>query len=345
MKLSRFSMSVEPYAAGEQPRGKRFVKLNTNENPYPPAPECAKAIKSFDADRLKLYPGIAARELREAIAEKENVGVDCVFVGNGSDEVLSLAFRALFDPHGEPVVFPSVTYSFYPVFCSMYGINTATVENEADFTVAVEKLTDGQGAVITNPNAPTSLPIDLDDIETLLSRMGERPVIVDEAYIDFARRTRSSVPLLKRYDNLVVVKTFSKSYSLAGIRCGYMIAGPETVAALERVRDCFNSYPVDSLCQAVCTAAIKATGYHEASVQKVVETRTRVMKILRTAGYEVLESDTNFLLVSGGERDYLKLKDRGVLVRWFSAERVRGYTRVSVGSDEEMDVYLRALLK
>lgn len=238
MKLSRFSMSVEPYAAGEQPRGKRFVKLNTNENPYPPAPECAKAIKSFDADRLKLYPGIAARELREAIAEKENVGVDCVFVGNGSDEVLSLAFRALFDPHGEPVVFPSVTYSFYPVFCSMYGINTATVENEADFTVAVEKLTDGQGAVIANPNAPTSLPIDLDDIETLLSRMGERPVIVDEAYIDFARRTRSSVPLLKRYDNLVVVKTFSKSYSLAGIRCGYMIAGPETVAALERVRDC-----------------------------------------------------------------------------------------------------------
>ncbi len=345
MKLSRFAMSVTPYEAGEQPKGKRFVKLNTNENPYPPAPECAMALKAFDADRLKLYPGIAATELREAIAEKEGVDADCVFIGNGSDEVLSLAFRALFDPHGEPVVFPSVTYSFYPVFCAMYGINTETVENEADFTVAVEKLTCGQGVVLANPNAPTSLPVDVKDIELLLSRMGERPVVVDEAYIDFARRTQTAVPLLRRYDNLVVVKTFSKSYSLAGIRCGYMIARPETVAALERVRDCFNSYPVDSVCQAVCTAAIKARGYHEASVQKIIETRDRAMKILRTAGYDVLDSDTNFLLVSGGESDYLKLKERGVLVRWFSAERVRGYTRVTVGSDEETDVYLRALLK
>lgn len=345
MKLSRFAMSVTPYEAGEQPRGKRFVKLNTNENPYPPAKECADVLRSFDADRLKLYPGIAADGLRTAIAEKEGVDTDCVFVGNGSDEVLSLAFRALFDPHGEPVVFPSVTYSFYPVFCSMYGINTATVENEADFSIAAEKLTGGQGVILANPNAPTSLPLDVKDIETLLSRMGERPVIVDEAYIDFARRTRSAVPLLDKYDNLVVVKTFSKSYSLAGMRCGYMIARPETVAALECVRDCFNSYPVDSVCQAVCTAAVKAVDYHETCVQKIVETRARVMKILRTAGYEVLESDTNFLLVKGGESDYLKLRERGVLVRWFSAERVRGYTRVTVGSDEEMDVYLRALLK
>ena len=343
MRLSRFAENAEPYVAGEQPRGRKLVKLNTNENPYSPPKACERVLKNYDIDRLKLYPDLAAVELKKAIAEHEGVTPDFVFVGNGSDEVLSFAFRALFDPHAAPVMFPKITYSFYPVFCAMYGINSRSAPMGEGFEVDVRSLVGGQGAVIANPNAPTSLPIAAADIEWLLTAYGDSPVIADEAYIDFATRAESAVGLLKKHSNLAVVKTFSKSYSLAGIRCGYMVARPETVKALERVRDCFNSYPVDSVCQAVCAAAMREDEYHRECVAKVIATRERTIAALRERGKEVLSSDSNFLFVRGGRKDYEKLRDGGVLVRWFDKDVARDYTRVTVGSDEDMDAYLSVL--
>lgn len=345
MKISDFASSVTPYEAGEQPTGKKFVKLNTNENPYPPAPKVKDVLCGFDVSRLRLYPSIAAGELREAIAAKEGVEKDNIFIGNGSDEVLSLCFRTFFDPHSAPVLMPKVTYSFYPVFCALYGIEIERIDNESDFTVRAEKLVGGQGCVIANPNAPTSLSLSAESIEKLVRDSGNKPVIVDEAYIDFALKTESSVGLLKKYENLVVVKTFSKSYSLAGMRCGYAVAPKAAVAALERVRDCFNSYPVDSVCQAVCKVAVENEAYHRECVEKIRFTRDAVIAELKKKGRNVLPSDTNFLLVSGGEKDYVALKDRGVLVRFFKGTETHGYTRVTVGSDEEMEIYLKNLPK
>lgn len=344
MKISQLAKSIAPYTAGEQPQDKAYIKLNTNENPYPPAPACKRVLEEFDIERLKLYPDISALALRTAIAEKEGVDLENVFVGNGSDEVLSFALRAFYDSFAAPVKFASVTYSFYPVFCNLYGINYEQAENAPDFKVEVESLAGGQGAVLANPNAPTSIEHPLEEIERLLSLYEGKPVIVDEAYIDFAEKTSTAAPLIKRYENLAVVKTFSKSYSLAGIRCGYMIASKELVSALERIRDSFNSYPVDSVCQAVCRAAVLEQDYHSRCVASVCATRERVSSALIAAGRRVLPSQTNFLFVSGGKEDYLKLKERGVLVRFFDKPRIGGYTRVSIGSDAEMDAYLNALL-
>ncbi len=342
IKISEFAEKTTPYSAGEQPREK-LIKLNTNENPYPPARECAQAVARFDMTRLKLYPDLSLAELKKAVAEKERVKEENVFVGNGSDEVLAFAVRAFFDPESAAVVFPKITYSFYPVYCNLFDVNYRCVENERDFSVDAEKLTGGQGVIIANPNAPTSLSLPLEKIARLAEINDGKPVIVDEAYIDFATKTSSAVSLLNRYENLAVIKTFSKSYSLAGIRCGYMIAGKRLVKAMETVRDCFNSYPVDSLCQKICLAAIKAEKYHAECTEKVINTREKVIRELRKRGKTVLDSDTNFLFVKGGESDYLKLKEKGILVRWFDSDGVREYTRVTVGSDEEMDAYLAAL--
>lgn len=343
MKISLKAASIEPYTAGEQPRDRQYIKLNTNENPYPPSPACAAALRRFDAEKLKLYPHPKAETLANAIALKEGVEKRCVFVGNGSDEVLALILRAFYDDNAQSVLFPAVTYSFYPVYCNLYSIAYETVPMRPDFTVDVEKLQGGQGVVIANPNAPTSLSLPLRDIETILKQNAGKPVIVDEAYIDFATDTASAASLLKKYENLAVVKTFSKSYSLAGMRCGYMLASPFLVDAAERIKDSFNSYPVDSVCQAVCTEAVRDEAYHKSCVEKVIATRARVIARLRAMGKTVLDSQTNFLFVKGGKADYERLRARGVLVRWFDAPDVREYTRVSVGSDEEMDVYLAAL--
>lgn len=343
VKVSEFVLNTKPYVAGEQPK-RKLIKLNTNENPYPPAPKCGRALSRFDVGSLKLYPDLTAQKLKAAIAEKEGVNEQSVFVGNGSDEVLALAIRAFYDPRKEAVKFPEITYSFYPVYCNLFEVNCKAESNEDDFSVDIEKLSGGQGAIIANPNAPTSLSLPLEKIERLLKLNEGKPVIVDEAYIDFATKTSSAVALLKKYDNLAVVKTFSKSYSLAGIRCGYMIANEPLIKAVECVRDCFNSYPVDSVCQAVCLAAVKARDYHAFCVERVIKTRERVKAELLKRGRRVLDSDANFLFVEGGESDYVKLKKAGVLVRWFDMPRVRDYTRVTIGSDEEMDAYLSALL-
>lgn len=257
--LSKTAREIAPYTAGEQPSDKKYVKLNTNENPYPPSPKALEAYKNLDFSSLKLYPPLEMKALRAAIAAAEGVSPENVFCGNGSDEILALCFPAFFDEDGEGAAFADVTYSFYPVFADFFKIPKKVIPLEEDFTLDLGKLTKvpAQGAIVANPNAPTGIGIPLSEIEAFVRANGERVVILDEAYMPFF--DQSAAPLTKKYKNLVVVKTFSKGYSLAGMRCGYAVADASLISGLERCRDCFNSYPVDSVCQAVCAAAI-ATG-------------------------------------------------------------------------------------
>ncbi len=335
IRVSARVEEIEPYTAGEQADG--FIKLNTNENPYPPSPQVEAVIKSFVSERLRLYPSVTAAAAVKAIAAYEGVGEDCVFVGNGSDEVLAFAFAALYDK--EPVQFPDITYSFYPVYCKLFGVPFRTVALRDDFSVDFSAFSDEGGAVIANPNAPTALASSLDDIAALCER-SKRIVLVDEAYIDFAD-VPSAVRLLDRYDNIAVVKTLSKSYSLAGVRCGYMVARPEVIRAMTAIKDSFNSYPVDRVCEAVCAAAVGDASYRDMTVRLVKSTRERIEKALDARGVFHTRSQTNFIFMEGSRELYLAFKDAGILVRHFDKPKLKNFLRVTVGTDADMDEFLK----
>lgn len=345
--LSRKARGISPYVAGEQPSDRQYVKLNTNENPYPPSPKALEAYQNFDFSSLKLYPPLEMRALRGAVAAAEGVPAEYVFCGNGSDEILALCFPAYFDGDGAGAAFADVTYSFYPVFCNFFGIPKKIVPLEKDFTLDLSKLTaaGAQGIVLANPNAPTGIGIPLPEIEAFVRENSGRVVILDEAYMPFYGQ--SAVPLTKKYGNLVVVKTFSKGYSLAGMRCGYAVAQPALLEGLSRSRDCFNSYPVDSVCQAVCAAAIGDAAYYAEKRALVVSERARLTEALRALGFEVLPSAANFLFAkrpgTAGRAVYEGLRARGVLVRHFQKPRISDFVRITVGSAEENGALLRAL--
>lgn len=338
--ISKLARNLVPYIAGEQPADRTYIKLNTNENPYPPSPQVAKIMESFACDTLRRYPSLDSGALRAVIAEKEGVKSENIFVGNGSDEVLGFAFPALFDAD-KPVCFPDVTYSFYPVYCTLFGLPYRTVPLDARFLLDRKGLRAGGGMVIANPNAPTGL---FEDVREFVH--ADVPVIIDEAYIDFSGR-ESLAKQAADSENAVVVKTLSKSYALAGLRCGYAVANPQIIDALMRVKDSFNSYSVNAVTQAAAAAALTDTTYFAASVQKVVHTRDAVRSRLLEKGYRSLQSSANFLLVSvpdgDGERAYLHLKENGILVRWFDAPRLNDKLRITVGTDEEMEELLRLL--
>lgn len=345
--LSKTAREIAPYTAGEQPADRQYVKLNTNENPYPPSPEALKAYRDYDFSSLKLYPPLEMRALREAIAAAEGVGAENVFCGNGSDEILALCFPAFFDADGEGAAFADVTYSFYPVFAEFFKIPKKILPLEEDFSLDLKKLTKtpAQGVIVANPNAPTGIGIPLGEIEAFVRENSGRVVILDEAYMPFF--DQSAVPLTKKYDNLVVVKTFSKGYSLAGMRCGYAVADPTLISGLERCRDCFNSYPVDRVCQAVCAAAIGDKAYYDRVNALVISERERLSRELASLGFTVLPSKANFVFAKhaalSGREVYEALRARGVLVRHFQKPRISEYCRITVGSREENDALLRAL--
>ncbi|HIZ03428.1 MAG TPA: histidinol-phosphate transaminase [Candidatus Borkfalkia avistercoris] len=345
--LSKTAREIAPYTAGEQPADRQYVKLNTNENPYPPSPEALKAYRDYDFSSLKLYPPLEMRALREAIAAAEGVGAENVFCGNGSDEILALCFPAFFDADGEGAAFADVTYSFYPVFAEFFKIPKKILPLEEDFSLDLKKLTQtpAQGVIVANPNAPTGIGIPLGEIEAFVQENSGRVVILDEAYMPFF--DQSAVPLTKKYDNLVVVKTFSKGYSLAGMRCGYAVADPALISGLERCRDCFNSYPVDRVCQAVCAAAIGDKAYYDRVNALVISERERLSRALASLGFTVLPSKANFVFAKhaalSGREVYEALRARGVLVRHFQKPRISEYCRITVGSREENDALLRAL--
>ncbi|MDR5900525.1 histidinol-phosphate transaminase [Halomonas icarae] len=328
---------LTPYIPGEQPR-EQLIKLNTNENPYPPAPGVGAVLRDFPSDHLRRYPDPESRALREALAEELGVEPQQVFVGNGSDEVLALAFQAFFR-QGRPLEMPEISYSFYPVYCRLYGIERQALPLAADWSVDLEAFSATAGGVIfANPNAPTGHGHTREALSTLLERITESVVLVDEAYVDFGGE--SGVPLVERFPNLLVTGTFSKSRSLAGLRLGYAVGSRELIEGLERVKDSFNSYPIDSLASAVAIASLADREHFAACRGRVITTRERTRDRLERLGFEVLPSQANFLLAHHPEQDaaqlFVGLRKRGILVRHFNTEALRDHLRISIGTEDEM---------
>jgi histidinol-phosphate aminotransferase len=351
--MSRFWSPVvgtlSPYVPGEQPKLQNLVKLNTNEHPYGPSPKVLEAIRAASDDTLKLYPDPSSDQLRQAIAATVGVQANQVFVGNGSDEVLAHAFLALLK-HDKPLRFPDITYSFYPVYCGLYGIQYETVPLAADFSINVDDYlpsANGQaGAIIfPNPNAPTGRAMSLADVERIVAANPDAVVVVDEAYVDFGGE--SAVGLVARYDNLLVVQTLSKSRSLAGLRVGFAVGSAELIDGLERVKNSFNSYPIDRLASAGAVAALEDTEYFEQTRQAVIETRSRMTAGLEALGFEVLPSAANFVFARHPLKDAAglaaALRERSIIVRHFRQARIDQFLRITVGTDEQVNLLLKAL--
>ncbi|MEW9617364.1 histidinol-phosphate transaminase [Shinella sp. S4-D37] len=337
--------TLKPYVAGEQPRIQDLIKLNTNENPYGPSPKAIAAMQEAVADSLKLYPDPTAQALRQSIARFHGVEAEEVFVGNGSDEVLAHAFAALLK-HDRPLLYPDITYSFYPTYCGLFGIEAQEIALKDDFTIDLSDYDRPCGAIILpNPNAPTGIGLPLAAIETLVAGHPDQPVVVDEAYIDFGGE--SAIPLTRKYDNLLVVHTLSKSRSLAGLRVGYAIGRRPLIDALERVKDSFNSYPLDRIAQAGAAAAIDDREWFDETRGKVIETRERVTGALRQRGFEVLPSQANFVFARhpavSGEALAKGLRERAVLVRHFAKPRISDFLRITIGTPEECDRLIAAV--
>ncbi|WP_454694030.1 histidinol-phosphate transaminase [Achromobacter aegrifaciens] len=351
--MSRFWSPVvgtlSPYVPGEQPKLQNLVKLNTNEHPYGPSPKVLDAIRAACDDTLKLYPDPASDRLRQAIAGTVGVQPGQVFVGNGSDEVLAHVFLALLK-HERPLRFPDITYSFYPVYCGLYGIQYETVPLTSDFSIDVEDYLPGRkgqaGAIIfPNPNAPTGRALSAAAVERIVAGNPGAVVVVDEAYVDFGGE--SVIPLVDRYDNLLVVQTLSKSRSLAGLRVGFAVGSAELIDGLERVKNSFNSYPIDRLASAGAVAALEDVEYFEQTRQAVIETRSRMTAGLESLGFEVLPSAANFVFARHPARDAAglaaSLRERSIIVRHFRHERIDQFLRITVGTDEQCELLLKAL--
>jgi len=336
---------LTPYVPGEQPRLSKLVKLNTNEHPYLPAPGVMQAIASVDGDALRRYPDPESVELREAFARRNNLQAEQVFLGNGSDEVLAHIFQALFK-HPLPLLFPDITYSFYPVWCELYQVSCRTVPLQADFTVDPEDYRgDNGGIIIPNPNAPTGIVMGLDSIRVLLEQNPDSVVVIDEAYIDFGGD--SAVALIPDFDNLLVVQTMSKSWALAGLRVGVAMGNAELIEGLQRVKNSFNSYPLDVLAQRAALAALADEPYFDSSCRRVVDSRERLSAAMIGLGFEVLPSAANFIMARYPGRSaaelFQQLRSRGIIVRYFDRPRIDQYLRISIGTDEQCDELLSAL--
>ncbi len=346
--MSRFLDSrhakLKPYVPGEQPKDRKYIKLNTNESPYPPSPRVAEAITRAAIDGQRLYNDPEAVQLRKAIAKYYGVDVEQVVMGDGSDEILSFAFQAFCGDKG--VAFPQYTYGFYAVYADLYHVKPRPVPLRADFTIDVnDYLIPGENVVLANPNAPTGIALSLEEIETILKAHPNDMVLIDEAYVDFG--SESAVKLVDQYDNLLVVQTYSKSRSMAGARVGFAIGGKEIIADMQMLRNACNPYNVSTLSQLAGIAAIEDVEYFRECVNKVCATRERVTDRLLEMGCTMNRSKTNFVFaklpgVSGPDAAE-KLRQRGILIRRFNQPGIEDYIRVSIGSDEEMDIFLAAI--
>lgn len=331
---------LEPYVPGEQPKIQNLLKLNTNENPYPPSPkvvEAVQAVLTHQADALRLYPDPDATALKHAIAKQQNIEVSQVFVGNGSDEVLAHIFKAFF-LQDEPILYPDITYSFYPVYSQFFGTKTKEIPLNDNFEIEVKDYVQPNGGVIiTNPNAPTSIALGLPEIEQILKANPNRVVVIDEAYVDFG--AESAVSLVNRYENLVVCQTTSKSRSLAGLRVGFAIAQSHLIAALEAVKNSFNSYPIDRFAIAAAVASFEDQTYFEEQCQKVISSREKLVDELTALGFKVLPSKANFIFASPPSHDAgqlaQQLREQGIIVRYFNKPRINQFLRITVGTDEQ----------
>ncbi|MGC4007896.1 MAG: histidinol-phosphate transaminase [Pseudomonas sp.] len=342
---SPFVKELVPYVPGEQPKLAKLVKLNTNENPYGPSPKVVAAIQAELNDTLRLYPDPNADRLKQTIAEYHGVKTSQVFVGNGSDEVLAHAFHALFQ-HGKPLLFPDVTYSFYPVYCGLYGIEFEALPLDEQFQIRVEDYARPNGGIIfPNPNAPTGCLLPLEAIERLLRASPDSVVLVDEAYVDFGGET--AISLVNRYPNLLVAQTLSKSRSLAGLRVGFAIGHEDLIEALERVKNSFNSYPLDRLALAGAVASFEDQAYFEQTCNAVIHSREKLVAELETLGFDVLPSAANFIFARHPQRDGAELaaalREEGVIVRHFKQQRINQFLRISIGTEEQNQALVDAL--
>lgn len=338
--------ALEPYTPGEQLAIENLVKLNANENPYPPAPGVAAAVAAA-VPGLRLYSDLTNGELNRAIAAHWGVKPENVLCGNGSDENLLLALRAFCDEE-TPLAFADITYSFYPVLCNLLHIPQHIIPLEADFTLDLGKYKGlHETIVIANPNAPTSLLAQVDAIEEVLRTNPDNIVIVDETYIEFAPAGATCLPLLEKYDNLVITHTFSKTHNLAGARLGFCLARPELIADMNRVKFSYSPYNVNSLTQAAGTAAIRDEVYFRWVTDKVLATRDDTTRQLRQRGFIVLDSSTNFLFATTDRMPcreiFEKLRERGILIRHFNAPRINNWLRITIGTPEQMQRFFAAL--
>ncbi len=342
---SKTVKNLTPYVPGEQPKLSQLIKLNTNESPYGPSPKALAAIASANTDGLRLYPDPNSDSLKQAIAKVHGLKSDQVFVGNGSDEVLAHAFLGLLK-HEEPILFPDITYSFYPVYCNLYDISFKNIPLDEDFAINTKDYIRKNGGIIfPNPNAPTGRALPLSDIKALLESNTESVVVIDEAYVDYG--TESAATLVNQFPNLLVTHTLSKSYALAGLRVGYAVGHPDLIEALERVKNSFNSYPIDKLAMAGAVAAIEDQEYLHSISKAVIQTRETLVKDLSQLGFETIPSQANFVFTKHPSKDAAAiataLREKHIIVRHFKMARIDQYLRITIGTDEQCASLVNAL--
>ena len=338
---------VVPYVPGEQPNKKNMIKLNTNENPYPPAPGVTECLEKFDTDRFRLYPDPAVTALVNELAAFHNVKPEQVFVGVGSDDVLAMCFLTFFNG-SKPILFPDITYSFYDVWADTFRVPFQTKPLDENFNIRPEDYREENGGIIfPNPNAPTGVELGQDAIEDILQHNPDQIVIVDEAYVDFG--AASALPLLEKYDNLIVVRTFSKSRSMAGMRIGYAIAASKVIRYLNDVKYSFNSYTMDQLSIDLGVEAVKDNAYFEENISKIINTRERSKERLKALGFSFRDSRSNFIFATHescpAKEIFEALKAQNIYVRYFEKPRIDNYLRITIGTDEEMDQFFAFLEK
>ena len=337
--------ALDPYTPGEQPQDQQYIKLNTNENPYPPSPRIANVLRNYGIDNLRRYPDPESIDLIKSLAAFRGLKASQIFVGNGSDEVLAHAFQAFFRQDC-PILFPDISYSFYPVYCKLFQIDYHQPALDQEFCINVRDYASANGGIIIpNPNAPTGIALSMGAIRELLADNPESVVVIDEAYVDYG--ADSAVQLIAEFPNLLVVQTFSKSRGLAGLRLGYALGQENLIEALQRVKNSFNSYPVNSITSAVALASIADDDYFQQCRAQVIASRERLSADLEQLGFEVFPSSSNFVFVRhkgvAAEMLYQELKSAGILVRYFKKARIDNCLRISVGSDPECDALVTVL--
>ena len=340
---------LDPYVPGEQPRVDKLIKLNTNESPYGPSPRAIAAIRAAADDALRLYPDPRGQGLCEALAKRFGLMPEQIFVGNSSDEVLAHVFHGLLK-HERALWMPDITYSFYPVYCGLYGIDYENIPLDDEYCIRPDDYLPREGAragsiIFANPNAPTGRPLALTDVERIVAANPQCVVVVDEAYVDFGGE--SAVSLIDRHPNLLVVQTFSKSRALAGLRVGYAMGHADLIEGLERVKNCFNSYPLDRLALAGAVASVEDEAYFRETRDKVIASREQLTRDMQSLGFEVMPSATNFIFARHPDHDAAglakSLRDRAILVRYFNKPRISQYLRITIGTDEQCAVLVTAL--
>lgn len=336
---------IQPYVAGEQSKNPNIIKLNANENPYPPSPKVKEVLSNFNTDNLKKYPASDALELKNALAKTYNLNENQIFMGNGSDDVLALCFQAFFCSD-KPILFPDLTYSFYPVWCSLFKTPYKNIPLDENFRINPDDYKEENGGVILpNPNAPTGIYENLDFIKKILNNNTDCIVIIDEAYIDFGGE--SAISLLDKYENLVIVQTMSKSRSLAGLRVGYAFASAELISVLDAVKNSYNSYTMDSIAISAAAASLADNDYFKDTCNKIINTRQKTIQSLEKLDFDVVPSMANFVLATHKSVKavdiFEKLKAQNIFVRYFKIPRIDNYLRITIGTDDEMDKLFYAL--